>query len=317
MTSLRHQFAASRVAPAQTVDDFVGVRIDPDRRRGRGAETNRSGRFEPQEPRARRRRLGRRSTTCPPLKTEVQEETAAQDHHHQRIAGHLLRPVDQSLSRLRARLRLLLRAADARLYGPLARPRFRDEAVRQAERGASSSRRELAKPGYESRTMAIGTNTDPYQPIERRYRIMREVLEVLDAGQPSGRHRHQVGAGAPRHRHPVADGRAQPRQGGAVGDHARPASSPARWSRARRRRERRLDALRLLSEAGVPTTVMVAPIIPALNEPEIERILDAAAAAGVARGRLRAPPAAARGDATSSRSSSSATIPTAPSTSSR
>src|SRR5690606_13105180 len=45
--------------------------------------------------------------------------------------------------------------------------------------------------------------------------------------------------------------------------------------------ERRLDALRLLSEAGVPTTVMVAPIIPALNEAEIERILDAAAAAGV------------------------------------
>jgi len=45
--------------------------------------------------------------------------------------------------------------------------------------------------------------------------------------------------------------------------------------------ERRLAALRLLSEAGIPTTVMVAPIIPALNEPEIERILDAAAAAGV------------------------------------
>src|SRR6476659_7001814 len=41
-------------------------------------------------------------------------------------------------------------------------------------------RRELAKPGYEPRTMAIGTNTDPYQPIERRYRIMREILEVLD-----------------------------------------------------------------------------------------------------------------------------------------
>ena len=41
--------------------------------------------------------------------------------------------------------------------------------------------KELAKPGYEVRTMAIGTNTDPYQPIERRYRIMREILEVLDA----------------------------------------------------------------------------------------------------------------------------------------
>ena len=45
--------------------------------------------------------------------------------------------------------------------------------------------------------------------------------------------------------------------------------------------ERRLDTLRLLSEAGIPTTVMVAPVIPALNESEIERILEAAAAAGV------------------------------------
>src|SRR4029078_12519633 len=49
-------------------------------------------------------------------------------------------------------------------------------------------RRELSKPGYEVRTMGIGTNTDPYQPIERRYRIMREILEVLDeTSHPVGR----------------------------------------------------------------------------------------------------------------------------------
>ena len=47
--------------------------------------------------------------------------------------------------------------------------------------------KELARPGYQVRTMAIGTNTDPYQPIERRYRIMREILEVLDrANHPVG-----------------------------------------------------------------------------------------------------------------------------------
>ena len=40
---------------------------------------------------------------------------------------------------------------------------------------------ELAEPGYQVRTIAIGTNTDPYQPIERRYRIMRRILEVLSA----------------------------------------------------------------------------------------------------------------------------------------
>ena len=82
--------------------------------------------------------------------------------------------------------------------------------------------RELAKPGYEPRTIAIGTNTDPYQPIEKQYRIMREILEVLEAHEPSGRHRHQVGAGDARHRHLVAHGRARTGQGGAVGDDARP-----------------------------------------------------------------------------------------------
>ena len=47
--------------------------------------------------------------------------------------------------------------------------------------------RELSAPGYAPKTIAIGTNTDPYQPIERRYQIMRRILEVLDrAGHPVG-----------------------------------------------------------------------------------------------------------------------------------
>jgi DNA repair photolyase len=41
--------------------------------------------------------------------------------------------------------------------------------------------RELSKPGYKPRAIAIGTNTDPYQPIEKEWRIMRQILEVLDA----------------------------------------------------------------------------------------------------------------------------------------
>jgi DNA repair photolyase len=41
--------------------------------------------------------------------------------------------------------------------------------------------RELSKPGYKPRTIAIGTNTDPYQPIEKEWRIMRQILEVLAA----------------------------------------------------------------------------------------------------------------------------------------
>jgi DNA repair photolyase len=140
--------------------------------------------------------------------------------------------------------------------------------------------RELSASGYEPKVIAIGTNTDPYQPIERQYQVMRRILEVLDAaGHPVGivtksalvlRDLDILARMAERNLVKVALSvttldatlarTMEPR-----------AATPAR----------RLEALRQLSSAGVPTTVMVAPVIPALNEPEIERILDAAAAAGV------------------------------------
>ena len=140
--------------------------------------------------------------------------------------------------------------------------------------------RELSEPAYVPRTIAIGTNTDPYQPIERRYKIMRGILEVLDrVGHPVGivtksalilRDLDVLTRLAERNLVKVAlsvttlDAKLarimEPR-----------ASTPSR----------RLEALRQLRAAGVPTAVMVAPIIPAINDAEIERILDAASIAGV------------------------------------
>ena len=64
--------------------------------------------------------------------------------------------------------------------------------------------RELSAPGYVPRTIAIGTNTDPYQPIEREYQHHAADPRSAGALRPPGRHRHQVGAGDARHRHPVA-----------------------------------------------------------------------------------------------------------------
>ena len=131
-----------------------------------------------------------------------------------------LRPFDQSLSRLRARLHLLLRTPDPCLSRSVARRRFRIQAVREAER-AELLERELSAPTTSPRTIAIGTNTDPYQPIEKQYRVMRRHSRSARPVRSSGRHRHQVGAGAARSRYSGAYGRAQPRQGRAVGDHAR------------------------------------------------------------------------------------------------
>jgi DNA repair photolyase len=144
---------------------------------------------------------------------------------------------------------------------------------------ASLLEKELAKPGYEPKTIAIGTNTDPYQPIERRYRIMREILEVLD------RANHPVGI-VTKSALIARDIDILSRMAGR--GLAKAALSVTTLDRKLARAmepraatpQRRLDTLKLLSEAGIPTTVMVAPIIPALNESEIERILDAAATAG-------------------------------------
>jgi DNA repair photolyase len=139
--------------------------------------------------------------------------------------------------------------------------------------------RELRNTRYRCDVMAMGTNTDPYQPIEREHKITRQVLEVLDAFN------HPVGIvtkSALVMRDIDILSRMARRGLASVGvsvttldrDLARAmeprASTPPR----------RLAAIAALAAAGIPTSVMVAPIIPALNDSEIERILAAASAAG-------------------------------------
>jgi DNA repair photolyase len=140
--------------------------------------------------------------------------------------------------------------------------------------------RELSAPRYSPRVIAIGTNTDPYQPIERQYEVMRGILEVLDRAS------HPVGI--------VTKSALVTRDIDILARMARRnlvkvalsvTSLDPKLARVMEPRAatppRRLETLRTLSEAGIPTTVMVAPVIPAINDMEIERILDAAAAAGV------------------------------------
>jgi DNA repair photolyase len=140
--------------------------------------------------------------------------------------------------------------------------------------------RELSAAGYVPRTIAIGTNTDPYQPIEREHQIMRRILEVLDRfGHPVGivtksalvvRDIDILSRMAQRNLVKVALSvtTLDPKLARVM--EPRAAAPP-----------RRLEALAKLVAAGVPASVMVAPVIPALNDSEIERILDAANAIGV------------------------------------
>ena len=139
--------------------------------------------------------------------------------------------------------------------------------------------KELSKEGYQPRTIAIGTNTDPYQPIERQYRIMREILEVLEArGHPVGivtksalvtRDIDILSRMAER-------GLAKVALSVTTMDRMLARTMEPRASTP----TKRLEAIQQLTDAGIPTSVMVAPIIPGLTDPEVERILDSARAAG-------------------------------------
>jgi DNA repair photolyase len=144
---------------------------------------------------------------------------------------------------------------------------------------AALLKRELSAPGYRCRSIAIGTNTDPYQPVERERRITRQILEVLrDASHPVGivtksdlvlRDLDILGPmGANRlAKVGLSVTTLDPRLARTMEPRA---PTPAK----------RLEAIRRLAEAGVPVSVLVAPIVPAINDHEIEAVVGAAAERG-------------------------------------
>jgi DNA repair photolyase len=138
---------------------------------------------------------------------------------------------------------------------------------------------ELAKPGYICDAIAMGTNTDPYQPIEREWKITRQILEVLSACEhpvsivtKSALVERDIDLLAPM----------------AAKNLARVYVSITTLDRELARTlepraaapHRRLAAVKALSEAGIPVGVMTAPIIPQLTDKDLEAILDAASANG-------------------------------------
>jgi len=144
---------------------------------------------------------------------------------------------------------------------------------------AALLRAELAKPGYACDPIALGTNTDPYQPIEREWKVTRQVLEVLCA-----------------HEHPftiVTKSALVERDLDLIAPMAMKNMARVYVSITTLDRDlartlepraaappRRLQAIRALSAAGVPVGVLVAPVIPQLNDRDLEAILEAAAAHG-------------------------------------
>ena len=252
--------------------------VGPQRRRGRGALTNTTGRFEPKA--AFAFDDGWQSIEdLPPFRTEVAVD-ASRKVITRNDSPDI--PFDRSINPYRGCehgcIYCFARPTHAYL-GHSPGLDFESKLYMKPD-APEQLRRELSAAGYTPRTIAIGTNTDPYQPIERRYGIMRRILEVLDgAGHPVG----IVTKSNLVTRDIDILSRMAKRKLVRVGISV--TTLDAKLARVMEPRaptpERRLDALRELSAAGIPTCVMAAPMIPAINDAELERILDAAAACGV------------------------------------
>ena len=248
------------------------------RRHGRGAQTNRSGRFEPvsYEPADD----GWESLAeLEALTTEVQEVPA------RRIITRNDSPdigFDRSINPYRGCEHgcIYCFARPTHAFLGLS-PGLDFETRLFAKTNAGQAlERELADPAYRAETIAIGTNTDPYQPIERRYRIMRRILEVLSAAN-----------------HPVGivtksalvlrdlDILKSMAERGLVKVALSVTTLDRKLARAMEPRastpDKRLETLERLADAGIPAAVMVAPVIPGLNDAEMERILERASSIGV------------------------------------
>ena len=268
-----------------------GTAVDRDRRRGRGAHSNASGRYEP---------LARvafddgwqKLEDLPPFKTSVTVDAT------RKIITRNNSPdisFDRSINPYRGCEHgcVYCFARPTHAFLGLSPGLDFESKLFMKPNAPELLERELSAPGYVPKVIAIGTNTDPYQPIERRYQIMRRILEVLErAGHPVGivtksalvlRDLDILARMAKRDLVKVALSvtTLDPKLARTMEPRA---STPPR----------RLDALRHLVKAGVPASTLVAPVIPALNDAEIERILEAVAETGVRHARLCAAAPAAR-----------------------
>ena len=140
-------------------------------------------------------------------------------------------------------------------------------------------RRELARPGYRPDVLVLGSNTDPYQPIERRLAITRSILECL----LETRHPFAIttkGAGILRDLDLLREAARLGLVRVAVSVTTLDAGLARRMEPRAAAPHRRLEVIAALAEAGVPVGANLAPLIPGLNDHEIERVAEAVARAG-------------------------------------
>jgi DNA repair photolyase len=239
-------------------------------KRGRGALSNATSRFET-EIRCREDDGWGIAEELPPLRTQVTQEPA-KSIITQNNSPDI--PFDRSINPYRGCEHgcVYCYARPTHAFFGLSPGLDFETKIFAKTNAAELLERDLSAPGYEPKPIAIGTNTDPYQPAERKERVMRQILEVLARAD-----------------HPVTittksalvlrdlDLLAPMAEKGLVKVALSVTTlnpSLARKMEPRAARPaRRLETLRQLAEAKILTAVMVAPVIPAINDAEIETIL--------------------------------------------
>jgi DNA repair photolyase len=266
---------AAEAARARMLDP--AYRVEDERRRGRGAVSNPGGRYEPVQTETFDDGWDIEDEK-PPAPTEIIVETA------RKIITRNDSPdisFDQSINPYRGCEHgcIYCFARPTHAFQGLSPGLDFETKIFVKPNAAELLEKELRAPGYEVKTIAMGTNTDPYQPLEKKLRITRGILEVLQ------RANHPVGI--------VTKGHLVTRDIDILAPMAERGLAKVALSittldpKLARRMEpraatpgKRLEAVRKLSEAGIPVSVLVAPIVPAINDHEIEAILKAVKQAG-------------------------------------
>ena len=272
-------FAPAETAKAKAIAQLAdaGSAIAPDRRRGRGSVSNTGGRFEQERREAVDDGWGALEALAP-FKTQVTVERPKS------IISRNDSPdlsFDRSVNPYRGCEHgcVYCFARPTHAFMGLSPGLDFESRLFVKEGAAQLLEREICAPGYQAKTLAIGTNTDPYQPIEREHRSMRAILEVLaKTSHPVGivtksalvtRDIDILAAMA-------AKGLAKVAISVTTLDNRLAREMEPRAAAP----QKRLEAIAQLAEAGIPVTVLVAPIIPAINDVEIETIMTRAFAAG-------------------------------------
>ena len=246
--------------------------------KGRGAASNASGRFEAQSREAVDDGWGTQDEPAPALRTRIEVDTSRSVISYNRSPDV---PFDRSINPYRGCEHgcVYCYARPTHAYLGLSPGLDFESRLFHKPDAPEQLARELSAPRYRAQPICLGANTDPYQPVERRLRLTRRIVQVLHACE----HPLRIvtkGALIERDLDLLADMATRQLVSVSVSVTSLDRQLSRRLEPRAAAPERRLQVIERLAQAGVPVRVLIAPIIPALNDEHLETIMQRAHTAG-------------------------------------